>query len=467
MKIALAQINVHIGHFEGNVARILHALQEAKALGAQLVVFPELVVPAYPPQDFLEFDDFIRRCESSVQDIARECRGIAAIVGSPVRNPRPEGKDLLNAALLLHEGQVVAARHKSLLPNYDIFEEYRYFEPSRDFQVVEFLGERIALTICEDLWDIGDNPLYTVWPMDELIGQHPGLMINISASPYSAGKVTERRGVMQHNARKYRLPLFYVNQVGAQTELLFDGGSMVVCPDGEIYGEMARFEEDLQVYDLEKVRRGIGQPGPPPAEDRIAGIHDALVMGIRDYFGKMGFRKAILGLSGGIDSALTMVLAARALGAEQVRGILLPSEYSSDHSIADARELAERLGCPWELIPIQAAYRSVLETLDPQFHGLPFNLTEENIQARVRAVILMALSNKFGHILLNTSNKSEAAVGYGTLYGDMCGGLSVLGDVYKTEVYALAEYVNRQGELIPRNTLEKPPSAELRPGQKD
>ncbi|MBE0640492.1 MAG: NAD+ synthase [Bacteroidales bacterium] len=467
MKIALAQINVHIGHFEGNTGRILQGIEEARSLGAQLVVFPELSIPGYPPQDFLEFDDFIRRCDEAVMIIAAACQGIAAIVGSPVRNPRPEGKNLLNAALLLHEGRILATRHKSLLPNYDVFDEYRYFEPSREFEVVEFAGHRIALTVCEDLWDIGEDPLYTVWPMDELIGQGPDLMINISASPFSADKAEERRQVMKFNARKYGLPLFYVNHVGAQTELLFDGGSMVVGPEGEVFEEMLRFREDLRVYSLDEVRSVTGQTQMQTVEDRVAGIHDALVMGIRDYFRKLGFSKAILGLSGGIDSALTMVLAARALGAENVKGILLPSEFSSDHSVNDARDLAERLGSPWELISIQSAYSAFLQTLEPQFRGLEFNLTEENIQARSRAVILMALSNKFGYILLNTSNKSEAAVGYGTLYGDMCGGLSVLGDVYKTEVYALAEYINREQEIIPRNTIDKPPSAELRPGQKD
>lgn len=467
MKIALAQINVHIGHFEGNVERMLRGIEEARAMGADLVVFPELSIPGYPPQDFLEFDDFIERCEKAVDTLAGACQGIAAIVGSPVRNPRPEGKNLFNAALLIHEGRIVAARHKSLLPNYDVFDEYRYFEPSRDFGIVEFGGHRIALTICEDLWDIGDDPLYTVWPMDELIGQAPDLMINISASPYSADKASERRQVMRFNARKYKLPLFYVNQVGAQTELLFDGGSMAVGPSGDIFREMAHFREDICLFDLDEVIKMSAGSAEQPKEERIEGIHDALVMGIRDYFRKLGFTKAILGLSGGIDSAVTMVLAARALGQDNVKGVLLPSEFSSDHSVADARDLAERLGSPWEIIPIQPAYEAFLQSLENQFEGLSFNVTEENIQARARAVILMALSNKFGYILLNTSNKSEAAVGYGTLYGDMCGGLSVLGDVYKTEVYALAEFINREREIIPRNTIEKPPSAELRPGQKD
>lgn len=467
MKIALAQINVHIGNFRDNTAKIIEAIHKAKDQGAELVVFAELITSGYPPRDFLEFDDFILRCQNAVNEIAGECQGIAAILGSPVPNPEIEGKDLLNAALLLQDGKVKEARHKTLLPNYDIFDEYRYFEPNREFSILEFNGYKIALTICEDIWDIGDDPLYTLWPMDELQAYSPDLMINIAASPFSGDKLEARRNVMQHNACKYELPLFYVNHVGAQTELLFDGGSMVVCPDGMIYSELAYFEEDLQVFSLEEVQSCKNMPGPVPTPERIHRIHDALVMGIRNYFEKLGFSSAILGLSGGIDSALTLVLACRALGPKNVRSILLPSAFSSQHSISDAEALAQNLGSPYDIIPINEANDAFLSTLKPHFEGLPFNIAEENIQARIRAVILMALSNKFGYILLNTSNKSEAAVGYGTLYGDMCGGLSVLGDVYKTDVYALAEFINRETEIIPLNTMLKPPSAELRPDQKD
>lgn len=467
MRIALAQINVHIGNFSGNTRAIIAAIQQAKQQGAELVVFAELITSGYPPRDFLEFDDFIERCHHSSLEIARACRGIAAIIGSPTRNPRIEGKNLLNSALLLSEGEIVEARHKTLLPNYDVFDEYRYFEPNRDFQLIEYQGKRIALTICEDIWDIGDDPLYTLWPMDELAGQQPGLMINIAASPFSIDKAEERTAVLQHNARKYGLPLFYVNHVGAQTELLFDGGSMVVRPDGEVFSVLDYFEEDLRVFDLEEVVGGDSRLVSPAYVAPMERLHDALVMGIRNYFKKLGFQKAILGLSGGIDSALTMVLAARALGAENVLGVLMPSPFSSDHSVADAKSLAENLGAPWKLVPIHQAYAAFLETMEPHFEGKAFDVTEENLQARARAIILMAFSNKFGYILLNTSNKSEAAVGYGTLYGDMCGGLSVLGDVYKTDVYRLSEWINREEEIIPYSSIHKPPSAELRPDQKD
>ncbi|MBP7850492.1 MAG: NAD+ synthase [Lentimicrobiaceae bacterium] len=466
MKIALAQPNVHIGNFSLNTDKIKVFIQQARQSGADLVVFPELVVSGYPPRDFLEFEDFIRRCTQAVEEIARSCHGIAAILGAPTLNPRIEGKNLHNSALLLEDGQVKEVRHKALLPNYDVFDEYRYFEPNRQFSPVVFKGKRIALTICEDLWDIGEDPLYTFWPMDELVPQGVDLAINIAASPFHAGQAEKRREVLQHHARKYGIPLFYANHVGAQTELIFDGGSMVIGPDGDVWHEMAYFREDLQVYDLDALM-GENSSLHPPALPRIQRIHDALVLGIGDYFRKMGFSKAILGLSGGIDSAVTMVLAARALGPENVLGLLLPSAFSSPHSISDAATLAQNLGSPYHTISIRDGVDAVIDTLNPYFSNLPQGITEENIQARMRAVLLMAFSNKFGYILLNTSNKSEAAVGYGTLYGDMCGGLSVLGDVYKTEVYELARYINAGGEVIPLNSILKPPSAELRPDQKD
>ncbi len=466
MKIALAQPNVHIGNFFHNTEKIKAFIHQAKEGGADLVVFPELVVSGYPPRDFLEFEDFIRRCTQAVEEIARSCHGIAAIIGAPTLNPKVEGKNLHNSALLLEDGQVKEVRHKALLPNYDVFDEYRYFEPNRQFSPVVFKGKRIALTICEDLWDIGEDPLYTFWPMDELVPQGVDLAINIAASPFHAGQAEKRREVLQHHARKYGIPLFYANHVGAQTELVFDGGSMVIGPDGDVWHEMAYFREDLQVYDLDALM-GDNSSVHPPALPRIQRIHDALVLGIGDYFRKMGFSKAILGLSGGIDSAVTMVLAARALGPENVLGLLLPSAFSSPHSISDAATLAQNLGSPYHTISIRDGVDAVIDTLNPYFSNLPQGITEENIQARMRAVLLMAFSNKFGYILLNTSNKSEAAVGYGTLYGDMCGGLAVLGDVYKTDVYELARYINAGSEVIPHNSILKPPSAELRPDQKD
>lgn len=482
MKICLAQLNYLIGDFDLNITRIRETIRRAKEQQADLVVFAELAVCGYPPRDFLEFDDFIDRCLKGVNSVAEECHGIAAIVGTPTANPADKGKPLYNSACFLEDGKVKTIAHKTLLPNYDVFDEYRYFEPNRlPYALTEFKGVKLALTICEDLWNISDDPLYVRNPMDELAKLKPDVIINIAASPFSYDQPEIRREVLCRNAIKYSLPVIYVNHVGGQTELLFDGGSMVVDAQGNPVQELNRFNEDLFIFDLNTLQKPtspIPQPTthipyptshthiPLPAS-RISLIHDALVMGIRDYFRKMGFSKAILGLSGGIDSALTLVLAAAALGSENVRAILLPSRFSSQHSIDDARDLAENLQIPYDIIPITETVDAVDSTLKPLFKDLPFNLTEENIQARIRAVILMALSNKFGYILLNTSNKSEAAVGYGTLYGDMCGGLSVLGDVYKTQVYELANHINREKIIIPVNSITKPPSAELRPGQKD
>ncbi len=467
MKIALAQLNYHIGNFESNVAKVIDAIKKSKALGADLVVFAELAVSGYPPRDFLEFSDFIERCDHAVANIAKECRDIAVIIGSPARNPNFEGKDLYNTAYFLANGEIQSRHFKSLLPNYDIFDEYRYFEPNRKFNIAGCCGKKIAVTICEDLWNIGNDPLYTINPMDELINQHPEVIINIAASPFHYEQAEIRENILKQNVKRYKLPLFYVNHVGAQTELLFDGGSMVLSPDGRVYDRLNCFEEDLRLYDLDEVMTGKSILEPKQQVDKIELIHDALVMGVRNYFNKLGFRKAILGLSGGIDSAVTLVVAERALGKGNVYAVLLPSAYSSSHSVEDAEKLAMNLGCKYDLIPVEDNYQTFLQTLQPVFADQKFDLTEENIQARVRGVIMMALSNKYGYILLNTSNKSEAAVGYGTLYGDMNGGLSVLGDVYKTQVYELAGFINREKEIIPQNTIDKPPSAELRPGQKD
>jgi len=468
MNIALAQVNLHIGDFEQNTLKICHYIQRAKAEKADLVVFPELVVSGYPPRDFLEFSDFIDRCQKSLQEIAVVCQGIAAVVGCPTINPEYKGKDLFNSAVFLSEGKITSLHHKGLLPTYDVFDEYRYFEPGRQFTCAQYQGKKIAITVCEDLWNIGDDPMYVVNPMDELAKENPDFIINIAASPFHYRQDKIRKSILVANVRKYGIPLVYVNHVGAQTELLFDGGSMVLNAQAECTLQLGFFREDYDVLDI--FSPSTSNPKPCPSVDSVSEeqlIHDALVMGIRDYFEKLGFKKAILGLSGGIDSALTLVLASRALGPENVRAVMLPSQFSSQHSVDDAVALAENLGCPYDIIPIEKAYRSLEDTLAPQFTGTTFNIAEENIQARLRAVILMALSNKFGYILLNTSNKSEAAVGYGTLYGDMCGGISVLGDVYKTQVYSLCGYINRDSVIIPENTISKPPSAELRPGQKD
>ncbi|MDX1476978.1 MAG: NAD+ synthase [Saprospiraceae bacterium] len=466
MRIAVAQLNYHIGNFDGNFDKMAAAVEQARAERADLICFSELSTAGYPPRDFLEFRDFIRRCEDTVHRLARLSADIGVVVGSPSVNPVIEGKDLYNSAYLLYGGEVLHVQHKTLLPTYDIFDEYRYFEPATEHTVVEFKGVRIALTICEDLWNLGnENPLYTICPLDEMMPQQPDLILNVSASPFDYDQPRERMHVIRENVKRYQLPLVYVNHVGAQTEILFDGGSVVMSPDAQVYDELPYFTEAFRVYELDAIRRGRGEHRQ--VSEKIQLIHDGLVMGVRDYFGKLGFKQAILGLSGGIDSAVTAALAARALGPENVRVVLMPSQFSSQHSVEDARALAENLGMPYDVIPITEPYDAFARVLAGPFSGTEFNVTEENIQARCRGIILMALSNKFGYILLNTTNKSEMAVGYGTLYGDLAGGLSVIGDVYKTDVYRLAAYINREGEIIPRNTIEKPPSAELRPNQKD
>lgn len=466
MKIALAQLNYLVGDFDGNVAKMIAKIREARADAVDLIVFGELSICGYPPRDFLEFDDFIRKTSEGLDRLAEAAHDIGVILGAPSVNPVAEGKDLFNSAFVLYNGEVVHRSDKALLPTYDVFDEYRYFEPATEFQVFEFRGQRIALTICEDIWNIGnENPLYRTCPMDVLINQDPDLMINISASPFHAGHEQERIDVVVENALRYNLPCFYVNNVGAQTELIFDGGSLVIASEGRVHDELPYFQEEVRSYTVAEVESS--ELAVSLAKEKMSQIHDALILGIRDYFGKLGFTKAILGLSGGIDSAVTAALAARALGPENVRVVLMPSRYSSDHSIADAQKLAETMGMPFDIIPIESTFAAFEQTLAPQFAEVEANVTEENIQARCRAVILMALSNKFGHILLNTSNKSESAVGYGTLYGDMCGGLSVIGDLYKTEVYELAHFINQEKEVIPVNSITKPPSAELRPDQKD
>jgi NAD+ synthase (glutamine-hydrolysing) len=453
MKIAIAQLNLTIGNFEGNLQKMLKSIEDAVRMKADLICLPELATVGYPPRDFLEFKNFIHLAESSITELTKFSHNM-------------EGKDLFNSAYFLYDGQVQYIQHKTLLPTYDVFDEYRYFEPASIHNVLEFKGKKIALTICEDIWNIGnENPMYTVCPLDEMSTKNPDLIINISASPFSFDHTQDRLNVLRANVERYKQPLFYINHVGAQTELLFDGGSVVMSGKGVVHDEMPYFEECLRVYDLDEVEKSKSERLQP--KEKYPLIHDGIVMGIRDYFNKLGFKKAIIGLSGGLDSALTAVLAADALGRENVRVILMPSQFSSDHSVEDARQLAENLELQYDIIPIEKPYESFSNLLDPHFKDLPFNVTEENIQARSRGIILMALSNKFGYILLNTTNKSEMAVGYGTLYGDLCGGLSVIGDIYKTEVFELAEYINRDTEIIPRNTIEKPPSAELRPAQKD
>ncbi len=473
MKITVAQLNYHIGNFEKNRDLICNAIEKAKSEGSDLVIFSELCIPGYPPLDLLDRVDFIQKCNTTVSEIASKCKGITAIVGSPTVNTRPEGKKLFNSALALADGKIVFSANKALLPTYDIFDEYRYFEPENSFSIFDFKGLRIALTICEDLWDEQpfDNEfektrLYTVSPMDELAKQNPDLIINIAASPFSYSRIKAKEEIFKNKSKKHKIPVISVNQTGANTELIFDGSSVLVNNKGEIVNQLPFFEEAIVTFPYEILLKKDSS-----AEDYdkeiIPLIHKALVMGISDYFSKTGFKSAILGLSGGIDSAVCLCLAAEALGSENLRVLLMPSRYSSDHSVNDAVALAKKLNVRYDIVNIEKPFTAFEEQLSPVFAGRPKDVTEENIQARVRAILLMAVSNKDGCILLNTSNKSEAAVGYGTLYGDMAGGLSVIGDVYKTDVYRLAQHINRDEEIIPVNTIIKMPSAELRPDQLD
>jgi NAD+ synthase (glutamine-hydrolysing) len=473
MKITVAQLNYHIGNFTSNKERICSAIDKAKSEGADLVVFSELCIPGYPPLDLLDRFDFIEKCNKTVEEISKECRGITAIVGSPVTNNNPNGKKLYNSALVLSEGKIVFSANKALLPTYDIFDEYRYFEPGKDFNIFSFKGLKIALTICEDLWDEQsfDNEfekkrLYTISPMDELAGQHPDIIINLSASPFSYTRIDAKEDIFKNKAARHKIPLITVNQTGTNTELIFDGASLIINSKGDVCKRLPFFEESIETFTTEAVNVGSVCSDKKRPKD-IELIFKALVSGIRDYFSKTGLRSCILGLSGGIDSATSLCLAVEALGNNNVRALLMPSRYSSEHSVSDAAELAERLKIQYDIVSIEKPFRAFEQDLSPLFRGKDQDVTEENIQSRIRSLILMAVSNKFGCILLNTSNKSEAAVGYGTLYGDMAGGLSVLGDVYKTDIYRLADYINRNSEIIPANIINKPPSAELKPNQLD
>jgi NAD+ synthase (glutamine-hydrolysing) len=469
MIIALSQLNFLVGDLDSNTGGMIRHIEQAKRQGADLVVFSELSVCGYPPADLLNFDGFVKSCLEQVELIAGHCRDIAAIVGSPSFNTGPSGKRLYNSAFLLADGEIRFRYDKGLLPTYDVFEEYRYFEPATTFRTVSFKGHKIAITICEDLWDVGPRPMYPCRPMDELSKESPDFVLNISASPFSWNRGGERLSTFSWNARHYKVPIFLVNQVGANTDLIFDGGSAVFNASGMLTDQFEPFREDLRLYDLKEVSTGQGPTvfEVPGEEKKNALLLEALSFGLKDYFRKSGLKRALVGLSGGLDSALTLVIAERALGRENVWAVLLPGPFSSDHSLSDARELAEALGVRHDVISIGPIVESMESALKPYFGDQSWDISEENLQARARAVVLMGLANKFGLMLLNTSNKSESAVGYGTLYGDMCGGLSVIGDIYKTEAYSLARYINRDGEIIPQNTLDKPPSAELKPDQKD
>jgi len=471
MRIALAQLNYIIGNFEYNFRKITEAINKAKTGKADLVVFSELAICGYPPHDFLEQKAFVDECELWIEKISELSNDIAIIVGGPSKNPNSQGKILFNTAFFIYKKKIQSKHYKALLPTYDIFDEYRYFEPGRNFKVVPFKGKKIAITICEDLWDdppvenqYGRNRLYNTSPMKTLALQNPDFVINIAGSPFSYTRGDVKQKIFIAHAANHKIPIFYVNQVGAQTDLIFDGGSLVVNKNGVICDTLKLFEEDFRIFELDNLIKSeylsINKP-------EIEKINDALILGIHDYFVKSDLKKAVVGLSGGIDSAVTLVLAVKALGKDNVHALLMPSKYSSEHSVTDATGLVKNLDVKFDIIHIQNPVDSVFSSLKTIFKGLPEDITEENIQARIRGILLMAYSNKFGNILLNTSNKSEIAVGYGTLYGDMNGGLSVLGDVFKTDVYRLAHYINKEKVVIPDNILIKPPSAELRPDQKD
>ena len=467
MKIALAQINPTVGDFSGNLEKIVSASRRAAALGARLTVFSELVICGYPPADFLEKPSFLARCRSAVDELAEATRDLKTAVLAGVALPAASetGKPAVNAAVLLDGGRLLLEQHKRLLPFYDVFDEQRYFSPSRPQQVVELDGVRLAITICEDAWNdknFWPRRLYTVDPVEELMRQNPAVHINLSSSPYWHGKRVMRRHMLAAIARRDGIPVLMTNQVGGNDSLIFDGSSLALNAQGKLIAQAASFEEDLVLvdpFDSSQV--------PAPEEDDTAAAYHALVLGTRDYVRKCGFQKVLVALSGGIDSALVAAIAKDALGAENVVAVGMPSPYSSAGSIEDSRRLAANLGIRFEVINISDLFKQYVQSLQPLFAGTRPDITEENIQSRIRGVLMMALSNKFSALVLTTGNKSEMAVGYCTLYGDMVGALAVIGDLVKTRVYAVCRWLNHSGEVIPESILTKPPSAELRPDQKD
>ena len=466
MKIALGQINPTVGDFSGNAAKIVDFAHRAQAAGAGMILFPELSVCGYPPRDLVERPSFVARNRETVERIAAETPGIAVICGLVTPADSETGKSAMNSAALLMEGKVAFVQSKMLLPTYDVFDEMRNFAPAKAQELFSFCGNRMALTICEDAWNdkhFWTKRLYTVDPVEVLIRPGGNFVLNISASPFWMGKRELRRDMLASIARQHKVPVVLVNQVGGNDSLVFDGSSLVLNPEGNIVAQGRSFEEDLIFFDSKTLT---GDMHDQISGD-VASVYSALVLGTRDYMHKCGFQKAIIGLSGGIDSALTAVIAADAVGPENVIGVGMPGPYSSQGSIDDARALANNLGIRFELLSINQAFEAYREILRGVFAGCKEDVTEENIQSRARGTMLMALSNKFGAIVLSTGNKSELGVGYCTLYGDMVGGLAVISDVPKTLVYRLSEYVNSRRAVIPQATLEKPPSAELRPGQKD
>jgi len=465
LRVAVAQIDTTVGDFPGNAARILEAGQRAEREGADLVLFPELAVCGYPPRDLVERPAFARESERTAEQVARASGDAAWIFGSLERNRASTGRPVFNTAVAARRGRRIATYRKRLLPTYDVFDEGRYVEPGQRRLTLSVRGRRVAVTICEDIWNdktFWKRPLYPTDPVAELKREGADLHVNISASPYTLGKNQLRRRMMAQIARRTRVPLVHCNLVGGNDGLVFDGASTAFDANGRLIAAGRRFSEDFWTIDLP------GGRGPSaPADAALPGLRKALVLALADYAAKCGFRTAVLGLSGGIDSAVTAVLAADALGPGQVHGVAMPGPYSSEGSVRDAKDLAERLGIHFSVVPIGAVFDSYRATLAPSLGKQAQATTEENLQARIRGAMLMALSNRFGHLVLSTGNKSEIAVGYCTLYGDMAGGYALISDVPKTMVYALADELNRESERIPRATIEKPPSAELRPNQKD
>lgn len=469
MKIAICQVNSTIGDFEGNTAKVMKGVKSALASGAELAVFPEMVITGYPPKDLLEKPYFVMKNMEAVERIAIECKNIAAILGFVSLNEITTGKGLFNSAAFVHEGKIEFVQHKALLPTYDVFEEARYFEPGTAHKLYSYGGTKIGITICEDVWStvtVGGRKLYRYDPVETLVKADARIIINVSQSPFYVGKMALRESLLTQTALRNKVPIIYVNSVGGNDELVFDGRSLAVNQDGRIVHICKAFEEDFFVVDTEKL------PGPvvKVRMNEVEELYSALKLGLLDYARKCGFKKAVIGLSGGIDSCIVAVLAADALGHENVLGIAMPSPYSSKESVEDAEKLAKNLGIEFQVIPITDIYNVYIQMLsNAQTRKLENSVTlvEENIQARVRGNILMAISNKSRALVLSTGNKSETAVGYCTLYGDMAGGLAVISDVPKTSVYELAKYINRDKELIPESSINKPPSAELRPGQKD
>ncbi|MFH0813136.1 MAG: NAD+ synthase [Pseudomonadota bacterium] len=466
MKIALAQLNTTIGDFDGNTSKIFNYIERARQKNCDLVIFSELAIPGYPPTDNIEKQDFVRTNLEKLHQVANAADNIGVILGFVDVNQDQVGKNFFNGAALITRGEIVAKVYKKLLPSYDVFDENRYFEPGKSNQVYSFLGKRLGITICEDIWNDKDffhERLYADDPVENLVRQGLDILINISGSPFYLGKRAYRINILSNIARKYRIPVVYVNQVGGNDSLLFDGGSMAIDPQGNIQALAKEFEEDIVTFDVERNRGNIH----PAIENEEELVFKGLWVGTRDYVSKCGFERVVLGLSGGIDSSLTACIAAEALGKENVFGVAMPSPYSSPESVEDAEILAHRLGINFRIIPVSQIFEVYLEELKPIFAGYPEDTTEENLQPRIRGNLLMALANKFNALVLSTGNKSEMAVGYCTLYGDMCGALAVISDIPKTMVYRLAHYLNRDKELIPTRVLTKPPSAELKPNQTD